>query len=64
MIRERIEYHYSEYGSKCSDYELAQYVLYYLQAAQLFGDEEKVLKEMIEFKVLEEWKEKQKKQQN
>lgn len=50
MIREKITSHYSEFGSKCSDYELAQYVLYYMQAAQMFNDVPTVLKEIIEFK--------------
>lgn len=50
MIREKMDYHYSEYGSKCSDYELAQYILYYMQAAQMFGDVDKVHKELLEFK--------------
>ena len=45
-----IQSHFSEQGSKCSDYELAQYVLFYLQAGHMFGDERKILKEMQQFK--------------
>ncbi len=50
QIYDKIVSHYSEQGSKCSDYELAQYILFYMQAAHLFEDEEKVQKEMLEFK--------------
>ncbi len=50
LIYDKINSHYSEKGSQCSDYELAQYILFYMQAAHLFGDEEKVYKEMVEFK--------------
>lgn len=49
-MHDYIQRHFSEQGSKCSDYELAQYVLFYMQAAQMFGDEQKVCKEMKQFK--------------
>lgn len=45
-----IQSHFSEQGSKCSDYELAQYVLFYMQAASMFGDEYKIREEMKSFK--------------
>ena len=50
LIHDKIVSHYSETGSKCSDYELAQYILFYMQAAHMFGDETKVYKEILEFK--------------
>ncbi len=50
LIHEKIQEHYSENGSKCSDYELAQYILYYTQAAQMFGDEQKIHDELVDFK--------------
>ena len=50
LIHDKIVSHYSETGSKCSDYELAQYLLFYLQAAHMFGDERKVYNEILEFK--------------
>ncbi len=50
IIHDKIVSHYSETGSKCSDYELAQYLLFYLQAAHMFGDERKVYNEILEFK--------------
>ncbi len=50
LIHDKIISHYSEAGSKCSDYELAQYLLFYLQAAHMFGDEIKVYNEILEFK--------------
>ena len=50
LIHDKIASHYSEFGSKCSDYELAQYILFYVQAAHMFGDEKKVQKELLEFK--------------
>lgn len=50
IIHDKIVSHYSESGSKCSDYELAQYILFYMQAAHLFGDEEKTRKEIARFK--------------
>ena len=50
LIHDKITSHYSEYGSKCSDYELAQYILFYVQAAHMFGDEMRVQKELLEFK--------------
>lgn len=52
MIHEMLQAHYSEMGSKCSDYELAQYILFYQQAAVMFQDEAKVLDELKEFKRL------------
>lgn len=50
LIHDKIVSHYSESGSKCSDYELAQYILFYMQASHMFGDEKKTLKEMLRFK--------------
>ena len=50
MTHDLIQSHYSENGSKCSDYELAQYILFYMQAAQMFGDEVKVQRELTNFK--------------
>lgn len=49
-MHDYIQSHFSEQGSKCSDYELAQYLLFYMQAAHMFGDEKKVYKEMRKFK--------------
>ncbi len=50
LIHDKITSHYSDNGSKCSDYELAQYLLFYMQAAHMFGDEKKVYDELFEFK--------------
>ncbi|MBE7020900.1 MAG: hypothetical protein E7411_05680 [Ruminococcaceae bacterium] len=50
MIHEKIVCHYSEMGSQCSDYELAQYILYYMQAAMMFNDIGQIHKEILEFK--------------
>ncbi len=50
LIHDKIVSHYSESGSKCSDYELAQYILFYIQGAHMFGDEKKVQKELEDFK--------------
>ena len=50
MIHEKILSHYSEGGSKCSDYELAQYILYYIQAAMMFNDIPRVYDELLDFK--------------
>lgn len=50
LLHDKIKSHYSETGSKCSDYELAQYILFYMQAAHMFGDEKKIQKEILEFK--------------
>ena len=50
LIHDMIKAHYSESGSRCSDYELAQYVLFYMQAADLFQDEIPILAELQEFK--------------
>ncbi len=49
LIHDKIVSHYSETGSKCSDYELAQYLLFYLQAAHMFGDEKRVYNEILDF---------------
>ncbi len=49
-IHDYIVRHYSEKGSLCSDYELAQYLLFYMQAATMFGDEQKVFAELKKFK--------------
>lgn len=50
LMHDKLMAHYSESGSKCSDYELAQYVLFYMQAAHMFGDVKKIQKEIEEFK--------------
>ncbi|MGN1103282.1 MAG: TIR domain-containing protein [Candidatus Coproplasma sp.] len=50
LMHDYIQRHFSEQGSKCSDYELAQYILFYMQAAQMFGDEAKVCRELKQFK--------------
>lgn len=50
ILHDKIQSHYSETGSKCSDYELAQYIMFYMQAAHMFGDEKKILKEISDFK--------------
>lgn len=50
IIHEMLQMHYSNSGSKCSDYELAQYVLFYMQAAVMYQDERKVLDELRDFK--------------
>jgi len=50
LIHDLIESHYSDSGSKCSDYELAQYVLFYAHAAHQFNDEFKVYEELLKFK--------------
>jgi len=50
IIYEMLQMHYSSSGSKCSDYELAQYILFYMQAAVMYQDERKVLDELREFK--------------
>ncbi len=50
IVHEMIQAHYSDMGSKCSDYELAQYILFYMQAAVMFQDDEKVLNELKNFK--------------
>ncbi len=49
-IHDYIQSHFSETGSKCSDYELAQYILYYMQAAHMFSDEKIVEKEIRKFR--------------
>lgn len=49
-IRDMLQAHYSQIGSRCSDYELAQYVLFYMQASYMFGDPDAVEKELEEFK--------------
>ena len=50
LLHDKIKSHYSETGSKCSDYELAQYILFYMQASHMFGDERKIQREILEFK--------------
>lgn len=50
IIRGFIQSHFSDQGSKCSDYELAQYLLFYMQAANMFGDVKKVQDEILAFK--------------
>lgn len=49
-MHDLIQAHYAESGSKCSDYELAQYILFYMQSAVMFQDDEKVLDELLELK--------------
>ena len=49
-MHDNIQAHYSDAGSRCSDYELAQYILFYMQAAVMFQDDSKVLDELIDFK--------------
>ena len=50
IIKGLMQSHFSEQGSKCSDYELAQYLLFYMQAANMFGDVKKVQDEILAFK--------------
>ena len=50
IVHEMIQAHYSDMGSKCSDYELAQYILFYMQAAVMFQDDSKILNELKNFK--------------
>lgn len=50
LMHDYISAHYSESGSKCSDYELAQYILFYAEAANLFNDTKKVHSELLKFK--------------
>lgn len=49
-MHDYIQRHFSELGSKCSDYELAQYILFYMQAGHMFGDERKVQRELTKFR--------------
>ncbi len=49
QLHNMIAEHYSPSGSLCSDYELAQYVLFYMQAAHMFGDEKIVYDEISDF---------------
>ncbi|MBQ8643464.1 MAG: nucleotide-binding protein [Candidatus Methanomethylophilaceae archaeon] len=49
-IHDYIQSHFSDKGSKCSDYELAQYLLFYMQAAHMFNDEKDVSQEFKKFK--------------
>lgn len=49
-IQDYIQSHFSDRGSKCSDYELAQYLLFYMQAAHMFNDGVKVSRELKKFK--------------
>lgn len=51
-IHEMLNKHYSDDGSKCSDYELAQYVLFYMLASQMFHDADRILDELEKFKIL------------
>lgn len=48
-VHDMIQIHYSDKGSICSDYELAQYVLFYVQASRMFNDEKKVYEELLSF---------------
>ena len=50
VIRDMLQAHYSDSGSRCSDYELAQYVMFYMQGAVLFQDESNILDELRDFK--------------
>lgn len=50
IMHDMISAHYSENGSKCSDYELAQYILFYMQAAVMAQDDKKILDELKTFK--------------
>lgn len=50
QIREYIKRHFSDQGSRCSDYELAQYLLFYIQAAQMFDDINAARNELLAFK--------------
>ncbi len=50
IIHEMIQAHYSDLGSKCSDYELAQYILFYMQAGVMYQDDARVLEELVAFK--------------
>lgn len=50
LIHEMLQLHYSDIGSKCSDYELAQYVLFYMQSGVMYQDENKILDELKNFK--------------
>lgn len=50
LIKDYIKRQFSDQGSKCSDYELAQYLLFYIQAAQMFDDISSVRNELQAFK--------------
>lgn len=50
IIHDMLQRYNSEEGPKCSDYELAQYVMFYMQAANIFGDVPAVKEELIRFK--------------
>ena len=50
IIRGMLKSHFSEQGSKCSDYELAQYLLFYMQAAYMFDDVKTIREEILAFK--------------
>lgn len=52
IMHDMLQAHYSSAGSRCSDYELAQYVLFYMQAAVMLEDEENILRELRDFKRL------------
>ena len=49
-IYDLVDCHYSASGSKCSDYELAQYLLFYMQASQMFGDNDRAENQLRTFK--------------
>ena len=46
IIHDKLVAHYSPNGSQCSDYELAQYVLFYTQACYMFGDGKTIIQEL------------------
>lgn len=50
IIHEMIQAHYSDAGSRCSDYELAQYILFYMQASVMYQDDARILDELVTFK--------------
>ena len=50
FLADKIKTYQSGQGASCSDYELAQYILFYTLAATLFQDEYDVLKELQQFK--------------
>ena len=50
IMHDMMQAHFSDLGSRCSDYELAQYVLFYMQAAVMFQDDARVLEELRDLK--------------
>lgn len=48
-IQDRMDRQYSSEGTMCSEYELAQYILFYMQAAHMFSDEAKVRDKLKHF---------------